>query len=79
MINNSIRTVEKIDKVINEKKQIKSEYEKNTKESINDDFENILEKEKNNLIKAKKEIEKRQLNNNELYDLLSHNKVMKIR
>lgn len=79
MINNSIRTVEKIDKVINEKKQIESEYEKNIKESVNDDFENILEKEKNNLIKAKKEIEKRQLNNNELYDLLSHNKVMKIR
>jgi hypothetical protein len=79
MINNSIRAVEKIDKVINEKKQIKSEYEKNTKESVNDDFENILEKEKNNLIKAKKDIEKRQLSNNELYDLLSHNKVMKIR
>ena len=80
MIINYIKAVENVDEILNEKKYKEKDKHNKVNKDVFDDFEKILEKEKNNLIKNKKEIEMRQLQGQkEFYENLKYNNVMKIR
>ena len=78
---NYIKDVEKIDVILNEKKE--KEELLNNKEEKNyiEDFDSLLEQEKAKLVKAQKEIKIRQLQaQKEYFELLKHNrKITKIR
>ena len=78
---NYIKDVEKIDVILNEKKE-KEELLNNKEESnYSEDFDSLLEQEKAKLVKAQKEIKIRQLQaQKEYFELLKHNrKITKIR
>ncbi|MBP3765565.1 MAG: hypothetical protein J6G98_00095 [Bacilli bacterium] len=77
---NYIKDVERIDEILSEKKSKEELLNNKEEKKYKEDFDSLLEQEKAKLIKTRKEIKIRQLKGQkEYFELLSQNKITKIR
>ena len=77
---NFIKDVERIDEILSEKKNKEELLNNKEEKKYKEDFDSLLEQEKEKLIKTRKEIKIRQLKGQkEYFELLSQNKITKIR
>ena len=77
---NFIKDVERIDEILSEKKSKEELLNNKEEKKYKEDFDSLLEQEKEKLIKTRKEIKIRQLKGQkEYFELLSQNKITKIR